>query len=104
MLRRCGMRKARLFILLTLVVLFTLAAMIRPAQGVRATGAPFGHERYYTVYYLYGTCIIGPESTLPVGEWYVDCDGHWYGYGWKPGEYPDCTYYELVFGDPCDLE
>lgn len=91
------MQKARFFILLTLVALFLFASMVKPMQEVKA----IGYEKYYTVWYDYGRCIIGPEDPNPVGEWFVDCYGNWSGYGWKPFEYPDCTHFDLTYGEQC---
>jgi hypothetical protein len=92
------MKKARFFILLTLVVLFLFGSMIRPTQEVKAVSAAFGYEKYYTVWY---TCIIGPQYPGPVGEWYVDCSGNWSGYGWKPFEHPECSDFDLTYGEQC---
>jgi hypothetical protein len=42
----------------------------------------------YSVYYrVYYSCICSPNcyGTL-VGEWTLACDGHWYGWGWRPYE------------------
>jgi hypothetical protein len=94
------MRKLRVSILLTIVALLMLVPMIGPTQKVNA----LGYEKYYTVYYDYGRCIIGPEDTRPAGEWFVDCYGNWSGYGWRPSEHPDCSYFELTYGEQCFLE
>jgi hypothetical protein len=91
------MRKVRFFILLILVTLFLFASMIKPTQRVKA----LGYEKYYTVWYDYGRCIIGPEDPRPAGEWFVDCYGNWSGYGWKPSDHPDCSYFDLTYGEQC---
>jgi hypothetical protein len=90
------MRKARLFIFLTLIALFILTPMIKPAQKVKAGF----YVEYYTIKY---NCVISPPCWGCVeGEWTRDCFGHMTGWGWEPGH--NCTYTEVTFGEECILE
>ena len=89
------MRKARFFILLTLVALFLVASVIKPTQRVKAG---FYVERYTVVY----SCIQGPPPIDPVvGEWTRDCFGMT-GWGWEP--WHECTYTTISYGEECTFE
>lgn len=89
------MRKLRVSILLIVITLLLLVPIVRPTQKVNA----LGYQRYYTVYY---TSTVGPAcGECIVGEWYVDCYGHWSGNGWRPGQYPQQSRFDLTFGDQC---
>lgn len=88
------MRKLRVSILLTIVALFMFAAMIGPTQKVNAVL----REKYYTV--RWNGCGFSPYVPSVEGEWYVDCDGNWDGWGCKPNECV-CTSFEVTLGEQC---
>jgi hypothetical protein len=88
------MRKARFFILLTLVTLILFGSAIKPTQRVKAGFI----VEYYTVWY---DCIVGPPALTPVGEWRRDCFGMT-GWGWEPGH--SCTYTITNWGEECTVE
>jgi hypothetical protein len=72
-------------------------AMLTATLMLGSGGALFASfERHYTVYY---NCIISPPSHEVVGEWDVDCDGNWTGWGWEVGS--GCTEYTVTFGAYC---
>ena len=93
------MRKLRVSILLTIVALFMFAAMIGPTQKVNAVL----REKFYTVI-LAEPCPFGwpgkPPYGTVMGEWTLDCDGNWDGWGWTPNE-ENCKDVEITLGQQC---
>lgn len=56
--------------------------------------------RYVTHYTVYYQCIVSPDMRgQVVGEWTVDCQGNWSGWGMKPTD--GCTYFTETQGDQC---
>jgi hypothetical protein len=78
-------------------IVLSLVMMVGPGNGGKAH-AGF-RERHYDVYY---NCIISPPYTGLVGQWDVDCDGNWTGWGWMPGD--NCTRTESYAGAYCGPE
>ena len=76
-----------------LAPVLTLSAMLMLSTGTAHAGF---YARHFTVYYA---CVVGPPPTGPVGEWDVDCDGNWSGWGNMP--YTDCTTTEVTPTDYC---
>jgi hypothetical protein len=71
-----------------LVLVIAMVASFVTSPGDR-TAKALGASWHYTVRY---NCIVGPPPPPPwdiVGEWDVDCDGNWTGWGWLPGS--NCT-------------
>ena len=81
-------RIVSLVVSLALIVAFTPQAYALPEYSV-----------YYAVYY---SCVCSPncEGTL-VGEWVHDCDGQWYGWGWRPYENSCAQHVESETLDEC---
>jgi hypothetical protein len=82
---------------LVIVAITLLAAlMLSPGGGpMRAAG----HEIHYTIYYIC-TCSPCPTGEV-VGEWDVDCDGIWSGWGYYPYADTHCTDTVRDVGAPC---
>ena len=78
----------------------SLIIMLSRAQPLQASW-PDTQERY-DVYY--GPCSAGPCLPGPqlVGQWLLDCDGSFTGWGWGPDEYPDFSYTVVTDGHSCD--
>ena len=80
-----------------LVVMFWAAMMLSPGgETLKASG---GHETHYTIYYLC-TCYTCPTGDV-VGEWDVDCNGNWSGWGYAPYADPYCTETVMDIGAFC---
>jgi hypothetical protein len=71
----------------------SLALFLALALAPQAHALP-DNEVHYTVYY---SCHVGPGGCGPggdwygclVGEWTLDCSGHWFGWGMRP--YTNCA-------------
>lgn len=90
------MRKPRVLLLSIMIALFMTAAMIGPTQKAKA-----GFQEWnYSVYF---GCVDSrtPYGTL-VGEWTIDCNDNWTGWGDKPGD--ECTYFDVTPGQLCGIE
>jgi len=80
-----------------LCTLVLLSAVLLLSFGVTKAKAAAGWEKHYTVYY---SCIVGPTIPNDIqGEWDVDCDGNWTGWGWEPGH--GCSSYQVTYGAYC---
>ena len=64
----------------TIVLLLAIAIVFTPGDNLHAINS----EKHYTVYY---DGLVGPPDPDPdvMGEWDVDCEGNWTGWGWQPG-------------------
>lgn len=82
--------------LITLTVMFLAALMLSPGGGkLRA----LGHPIHYTITYI---CTCSPCPTGEVmGEWDVDCDGNWSGWGDLPYADTHCEQTTREFGEDC---
>ena len=80
-----------------LVIGAIMLSLMMAAGGGRIRAS--GHETHYTVIYTC-TCSPGCYGTI-VGEWDVDCDGNWSGWGWRPDEYPYCSTTQTDIGAFC---
>jgi hypothetical protein len=93
------MRKARLFILLTLITLFLLAPIIKPTQQVKAGFYP------YTIYVYADVCGAGPwppPGTL-TGIWTYNCFGQRSGWGMSPDGVCRYTEVEYDYSNECQF-
>jgi hypothetical protein len=82
----------RKLVALTILSLAMLFVVMPPRQGKAAYAV-----MHYTVY----SGCFGPVYGVVSGEWTRDCDGQWYGWGDKPGEY-SCNWHERTIGESCD--
>jgi len=82
----------RKLVALTVLSLAMLFILILP-QRVEAVNAVM----HYTVY----SGCFGPIAGIVSGEWTRDCDGEWYGWGDRPGEY-SCNWHVTTIGESCD--
>ncbi|HZF14293.1 MAG TPA: hypothetical protein VFE33_36330 [Thermoanaerobaculia bacterium] len=83
---------------LSLALLFAAALML--SSGGNTLNAATGWERHFTVYY---SCIVSPPMSGHVeGEWDVDCDLNWTGWGSMPGT--GCTTSDVTYGNYCGTE
>lgn len=71
-------------------ILFLAASMMLLAPR----NAHAGYARHYDVY----DACLGPCCYL-AGQWDLDCDGNWTGWGAAPGD--PCTNYYMSFTDYC---
>jgi hypothetical protein len=80
-----------------IAIVLTASILINSGSQNRLKAAD-GREMHYTVRYA---CIIGPGNHIGdiEGEWDVDCDGNWTGWGWMPGT--DCTTTDISYGNFC---
>jgi hypothetical protein len=71
--------KKRVF---AIIVVLVIVSMVSPGASHAV-----GSAKHYTVYWNPG-CPVGPSPPSPhiVGEWDVDCEGNWTGWGLMPGE------------------
>jgi hypothetical protein len=83
------LRKLVALTVLTLAMLFISI----PPERVEAANAVM----HYTVY----SGCFGPIAGIVSGEWTRDCDGEWYGWGDRPGEY-SCNSHVTTIGESCD--
>ena len=88
------MRRLVLSFILVVATLFLFV----PTQQAK----PVLREKFYTVYFK-EPCPFGwpgrPSDGDIIGEWTLDCDGNWSGWGWTPGE--ECTRSEIQLGQQC---
>jgi hypothetical protein len=82
---------------LVFLVMMFLGAVMLSSTGVKLRAS--GHETHYTVTYI---CVCSPNCEgMIVGEWDVDCDGNWSGWGAIPYDDPHCTSTEMDIGAFC---
>jgi hypothetical protein len=82
--------------LVTLAIMLVAALLL--TSGGRTLRAA-GHETDYTITYIC-TCSPGCYGMI-VGQWHVDCDGNWSGWGDAPYADPYCTSTEMDIGAFC---
>ncbi len=75
----------------------SLIIMLSRAQPLQASW-PDTEERYDVIQ----PCNAGPCLPQPqiVGQWFLDCDGSFTGWGWEPGTYS--TYTVETDGHSCN--
>jgi len=82
--------------ILITALLFVIAIMVAPGgQKVGASGWSFHYVVYAT------TCNVSyPMPNGPIGDWVVDCDENWTGWGVLPYS-QDCTYTDATALEYC---
>jgi hypothetical protein len=84
-------------LVLSFILIVATLFLFAPTQQAK----PVLREKFYKVILV--PCGFGwygkpPDGTV-MGEWYVDCDGNWDGWGWHPGD--SCTDTEITLGAQC---
>ncbi len=64
--------------------------------GIQVPPAKASMWRHWWVYYA---CTCSPCGPTLEGEWDLDCDGNYTGWGWEPGH--SCTT-TVTDSGPCD--
>lgn len=84
--------KSRVYVLVLSLLLFVV-----PAPRVKA----YGQAYHYNVYVDCDACLLPGPSMCNVltGQWTVDCNGNWSGWGNRPGD--ECTWYDEFLGEVC---
>jgi len=77
-----------------LCTLILLSAALFLSFGVTKAKAAAGWEKHYTVH---NDQILSNFEIM--GEWDVDCDNNWIGWGWEPGH--STSYAEVTYGAYC---
>lgn len=83
------LRKLATATILMTAMLFILA----PTPRVKAA--------YSVMHYTVHSGCFSPVTGVVCGEWTRDCNGEWYGWGDRPGEY-SCNWHETTIGESCD--
>jgi len=71
----------------------SLLVLLIPANTVQAL------PDYVTNYDVYYNCVCGPCWSELEGQWVLDCDGSFTGWGWEPGH--GCSDTTVTYGAPC---
>lgn len=90
------MRKRRIAMLI-----MSAAALLLLSPSDRVDALP-EYETIYTVWYNHEMvpCQIGPPHPPSIeGEWISDCQGYYYGWGWRPED--ACAYTVVSQGAHC---
>src|SRR5258705_537019 len=77
----------------SMAVVISLIVLLMPAERARANPS---NQVTFNVWY---SCICSPCTRSLEGQWLLDCDNSFTGWGWEPGH--NCTETETITGNSC---
>ena len=79
------------------LLVLALSVLVLPAQKSEGSGQAY----WYNVYTDCEECLLPIPSMCGAltGQWHVDCDGNWTGWGSMPDD--PCTYYTSGLAEAC---